>query len=514
MASAEEGKLIRMGRLRARCDEVFICIEHGLPNPCDICAVETDEHAPHTCKCARCGVTAAPAEMGAVAEAMHDCHSIDQYRKTSEIAFEGDPDLVRAETAREEATAKVKRATDKDAADRAADRKRAAEKKAPEKVEKAIEETEKKKEGKEKKKEERKPRFSVRSLLLFAALILIPFAAVGYGVQSLGFWQIAIGSIVIGAIWAAIDADSQWTGLVLAAIVFAVILGTKHGWHLMSNEYPSAGNDRGSDASRSQQVVEGKQGRKAEERSNIVCRSNADCRSGEACWKGACDVPDQFSPAQSVASGSQADADQGSSSGNTVREQAASEILERAAQCADLKACIAVMLEAADPRSPEALKAATARLGQMNKAQRGDRKVARALNAKGLAEFKMGNTARAVDLLNEASVADPADVEILSNLGYIALQANRMEDAVAALASALLLDSRRTSTWTPIAELYVVRGKTDNAVRSLLLGYEFSGNQDKTVAHFEDKALTAEREAMRPVFVEAMRRINEVRASR
>lgn len=188
-------------------------------------------------------------------------------------------------------------------------------------------------------------------------------------------------------------------------------------------------------------------------------------------------------------------------------------LLERAAKCADIKECIALMLEAIDPRSPEALHVAAVRIAELNKAQRGDRKEARKLNDKGLAEFKKKNYEAAIGLLKQASIADPADVEILSNLGHVALQGNQINDAVTALTDALLVDPRRTSTWTPIAELYVIRDKQDSAVRALLLGYEFSGNKDKTVAVYEAQAIAAERESMRPAYAEALKKINALRSN-
>lgn len=188
-------------------------------------------------------------------------------------------------------------------------------------------------------------------------------------------------------------------------------------------------------------------------------------------------------------------------------------LLDRAAKCADIKECIAMMLESIDPRAPEALQVAAVRIGELNKAQRGDRKAARALNDKGLAEFKGKNYGQAVALLQQASETDPADVEILSNLGYVALQANQIDAAVSALTNSLLIDPRRTSTWTPIAELYVIRGKSENAVRALLLGYEFSSNKEKTITVYETQSTAAERESMRPIFAEAMKKIYALRSN-
>jgi len=187
--------------------------------------------------------------------------------------------------------------------------------------------------------------------------------------------------------------------------------------------------------------------------------------------------------------------------------QSNNDLLLKAANCSDIKNCITIILEAADPRSPEAISIAATRIGEQNTAKRGDRKVARALNQTALEELAKGNHQRAIELLVEANAADPADVEILSNLGFVNLRANRPDDAVGPLSDALILDPRRTSTWSPISELYALRGKPENAVRALLLAYEFSSNKDKTLKVFEEKSTNAEREVMRPVFAEAYKKV-------
>ncbi|WP_374401532.1 tetratricopeptide repeat protein [Niveibacterium sp.] len=188
-------------------------------------------------------------------------------------------------------------------------------------------------------------------------------------------------------------------------------------------------------------------------------------------------------------------------------------LLDHAVKCGEVAECIAVMLLSVDHRSPEALHVAAARISERNKAQRGDRREARKLNEMGLAEFKKKDLGGAMSLLKQANIADPADVEILSNLGYVALQANQINDAVTALEEALLLDPRRTSTWVPIAEVYAIRNEHESAVRALLLGYEFSGNKEKTLSVYEDQSSMAERELMRSVYAEALRKATVLRGN-
>ena len=190
-----------------------------------------------------------------------------------------------------------------------------------------------------------------------------------------------------------------------------------------------------------------------------------------------------------------------------LQPAAVTSILERASTCEGYKKCFDIMLEAVSPRVSEAINVASARIGELNKAQRGDRKKARDLNTKGLDEFKKNNYPVAIDLLKQAGATDPLDVEIQSNLGFVALRANDTNVAADALTKALQIDPRRTSTWIPLAEVLVILNTSDTAIRAVLLGYEFSQNKEKSMAFFEDKANTAERVEMRPIYAAVIQKI-------
>lgn len=187
--------------------------------------------------------------------------------------------------------------------------------------------------------------------------------------------------------------------------------------------------------------------------------------------------------------------------------QASSDLLGRAAKCGDFDDCFNVMLQAADPRSPEAINVAAARITEFQKPARGNRQVARQLNTKGLAEFKRGNFMEAVTLLQQASSEDPGDVEVISNLGLALLKANRVHEARQVLRSSLAINPRRTSAWVPLADVMFEIGDSDTAMAALLLGYEFSENRDKTRAFFDSKAVLPDRSAS--IYVQALSKINE-----
>lgn len=189
--------------------------------------------------------------------------------------------------------------------------------------------------------------------------------------------------------------------------------------------------------------------------------------------------------------------------------QASSELLGRAAMCADFYDCFNAMLQSVDPRDPEAISVAATRIAEFQKSARGNRKAARELNTKGLAEFKKGNFTEAVNLLKQSSYEDPGDVEVQSNLGLALLKANRAQEARQILLTSLAINPRRTSAWVPLAESLFEIGEFNNALASLLLAYEFSENKDKTKSFFDDKATSSE--SVAPLYAQAQKKINEPR---
>lgn len=186
---------------------------------------------------------------------------------------------------------------------------------------------------------------------------------------------------------------------------------------------------------------------------------------------------------------------------------AADDLLQKAAGCSDLGSCLEVMLQATDPRRPEPISVAAARIGELEKPPKGNRKAARELNAKGLSEFKKDNFADATKHLQQAANEDPSDVEVQSNLGFALLRDNRLAGAQAALKSALAINPRRTSTWVPMAEYFFEAGDSAKATASLLLAYEFSENRERTRNFFDIKAGTADRNAV--MYELALKKLNE-----
>lgn len=184
-----------------------------------------------------------------------------------------------------------------------------------------------------------------------------------------------------------------------------------------------------------------------------------------------------------------------------------SDLLARAAKCT-LNECIDVLFLAAQPRNREAIQVAAGRYAEFNTLKTGDRPLGRDLNNKGLAQLRAGNTNGAIDLFNRAALADPNDSEVMANLGYALVKANRLGEAEKALNLAIIINPRRTATWGAVSEFFAKKpNNTEVAVRALQLAYEFSGGRDKTLQFFAESADTSDRPEMRPIYAEAVRRI-------
>ncbi len=184
-----------------------------------------------------------------------------------------------------------------------------------------------------------------------------------------------------------------------------------------------------------------------------------------------------------------------------------SDLLARAAKCT-VNDCIDVLFLAAQPRNREAIQVAAGRYAEFNTLKTGDRPAGRDLNNKGLAQLRGGNINGAIDLFNRAALADPNDSEVMANLGYALVKANRLGEAEKALNAAIIINPRRTATWGAVSEFFAKKpNTTEAAVRSLQLAYEFSGGRDKTLQFFTESADTSDRPEMKPIYAEAVRRI-------
>ena len=136
-----------------------------------------------------------------------------------------------------------------------------------------------------------------------------------------------------------------------------------------------------------------------------------------------------------------------------------------------------------------------------------DRQSARKLNAAGLQAVRRESYEPATELFKKAALADPADAEVQSNLAYAAVRAGQLQLASDAFARALTLSPKRTSAWIPYADLLEKKKMKDDAVRALLLGYEFSNNKATTAKFFSDRVTKAVAEHEKLIYLAALKKL-------
>jgi tetratricopeptide (TPR) repeat protein len=117
------------------------------------------------------------------------------------------------------------------------------------------------------------------------------------------------------------------------------------------------------------------------------------------------------------------------------------------------------------------------------KPARGDRKLARALNSDAMGLLNESKYSEAVAILKKASVADPADVEIVDNLGYAALKAGNLDEAKRSSYAALAIAPGRSSAWASLGVVLAQTATEAQAVASFANAYRFSGNTAKTMEY-------------------------------
>jgi uncharacterized protein YdgA (DUF945 family) len=163
-------------------------------------------------------------------------------------------------------------------------------------------------------------------------------------------------------------------------------------------------------------------------------------------------------------------------------------VAQAEAGCAGLSACLGASLQAARSDDVEAVRRMAAQIEALPKPDLGNRAVSRKLNDAGLALLRQGAAAEAAAQLRLALKENPRDVEVAGNLGFALVRAGQPAEAAEVLRNALVLDPRRSSTWTPLAEALALSGRAADAQAALWVAFQWSGNRDKSLAFYADRA--------------------------
>lgn len=151
----------------------------------------------------------------------------------------------------------------------------------------------------------------------------------------------------------------------------------------------------------------------------------------------------------------------------------------------EIKQYIGIMLDGVKDHNDSDINSGLAALNQMAHPKRGDRKVARNYNAKGLSGMRSGSFSEAVSIFADAVRTDPADPEIIDNLSIALQKISRFEDARHAALCALSLAPTRATAWANLGTVLAQENKEESAVASFMLTFRFSKNQQKTRDYFK-----------------------------
>ncbi len=119
--------------------------------------------------------------------------------------------------------------------------------------------------------------------------------------------------------------------------------------------------------------------------------------------------------------------------------------------------------------------------------------------------------AQAVDVLRQAVVADPADIEVADNLGYTLQMAGQYKEAETRLVAVIERVPDRASAWANLAETSSRLGKSKQAVGAYLTAYKFSQKPERLLEAMKKMAEDAEDENSRKNLLDALQKIEAIK---
>ena len=142
------------------------------------------------------------------------------------------------------------------------------------------------------------------------------------------------------------------------------------------------------------------------------------------------------------------------------------------------------LLDAAITRNKDAFQSVLQQLEQRPPIATGDRKLARKLNESALDAIKRQEFALAIETLDKAKIADPADVEVADNLGYALRLAGKFKESEVQILTALELAPSRSQAWFNLGETYSKLEKHPQAVALFVTSYELARNPKASLDGF------------------------------
>jgi Tfp pilus assembly protein PilF len=136
------------------------------------------------------------------------------------------------------------------------------------------------------------------------------------------------------------------------------------------------------------------------------------------------------------------------------------------------------------------------------------RKKAREANEQGLGYIRAWQFAEAVQAFRTAYAADPADVEVINNLGHAYVRQGNFPAAEQWLLRTLTMAPGRSSAWGDLGQAYASQGEIKKGVACFANAYRFARNHDASRRFFES---LADDEHQYPTVREAARNVLQLR---
>lgn len=123
----------------------------------------------------------------------------------------------------------------------------------------------------------------------------------------------------------------------------------------------------------------------------------------------------------------------------------------------------------------------TNKIDSIPKLLKGNSKEARKSNDKGLLALSNNEDFdNAVRFFSEAQKLDPADVEILNNLGFAYMKQQNFDMAEKTLIETLVLSPNRSSAWSNLGDVFALKDNESKAIACYANTYRFSKNKVNT----------------------------------
>jgi Flp pilus assembly protein TadD len=181
----------------------------------------------------------------------------------------------------------------------------------------------------------------------------------------------------------------------------------------------------------------------------------------------------------------------------------------KAPDAAEVLKLVMAMVDSVRAKDEVALQKALESIKALPVPRRGDRSAARAANTAGLAKIQSNEIPEAIAIFREGFAADPQDVEVVNNLGYVLSLAGNEIEAIDTFAKAISLAPDRASAWANLAVSFAKTNQLENGIAAYLLVYKFSKSQEKTRSFLVKQSSEAKDERERVLYQKVLEALDQ-----